>query len=671
MAKSARRENCAFGVRHLFPLASLAVLITPASVLAQGATGDAPSLFRNPTINKTQIVFEYANDLWSAPRAGGAASRLTAGPGVERNPVFSPDGEFVAFTGQYDGSSDVFVVPAAGGVPKRLTWHPGLDLAVGWTPDSKQVVFASAQHSHSPSYAKLFTVPAAGGPESPLPLPSGYEAAYSPDGMRLAYVPLPRAFTAWKRYRGGRTTPVWIADLATSKIEKVPRDNSNDFCPMWLAGKVWFLSDREGPASLFSYDPQSKRVSRALENRGLDFKSASAGPDAIVIEQFGSLHLFDPKSSRLTPIRITLSGDLTEVRERFVNVSKSLSNPAISPTGARAVFEARGEILTVPAEKGDPRNLTNSTGVHERFPSWSPDGKSIAYFSDASGEYELHIAPHDGVGEVKKIRVEEKPSFYLKPVWSPDSKKIAFGDAHLQIWVADLAAGKASAIDKNSLQMRPPTPVWSPDSQWLAYTKALPNYMGAIFVFNLADGRATQVTDGLSDAQSPVWDRNGKYLYFTASTDSGPSLQPDLQSAARPSTASIYLVVLTKSEPSPFSPESDEEKPTELAKSDPPKPPAGIPSVPAAAVVKIDFDNILQRVLSIPMPARRYTGLVAGKSGTLLALEAPAALAPGPIPLTVHRFDLKERRADVPYSGVTSFQLAENGEKALYQQGTN
>ncbi len=666
------------------PLLSLFALALSAQTPAET---DSPYLFRNPSVSKTHVAFEYANDIWTVPRTGGMASRLTTGVGPETTPFYSPDGKWIAFTGHYDGSVDVFIVPAEGGVPQRLTWHPGNDIALAWTPDSQRVVFSSSRAANSPRYAQLFSVSTNGGAAEALPLPVGYEAAYFPDGKRLAYVPMGRAFAAWKRYRGGMTTPVWIADLATSKVEKIPRDNSNDYCPMVLNGKVYFLSDREGAVTLFHYDPQSKKVSRTLENKGMDFKSASAGPDAIAIEQFGALHLFDPKSNKLAPLNIRVSGDLAEVRERLVKVGDRISSASISPTGVRAVFEARGEVLTVPAEKGDPRNLTNSTSVMERYPAWSPDGKSIAYFSDASGEYELHISSQSGTGEVKKIRVEDKPTFYFGPVWSPDSKKIAFRDAHLQVWVVDVESSQAKVIDKDRFWGRPLTPAWSPDSKWLTYAKTIQNYMGAVFAYNLADAKATQITDGMSDARNPVFDRDGKYLYFTASTDSGPSLQRDIQSGARTSTSSLYMIVLSKADPSPFAPESDEEKVAETPKPDapksdgpkpegpaPPKPNSNgpNPNAPKAAEVKIDFDNILQRVLSIPMPARRYLGLQTGKAGTLLAMELPNTGNPfGGGGVTVHRFDVKERRGDVVLGGAQSFVLASNGEKYLYRQGNN
>ena len=373
-------------------------------------------LLRNPALSRTQIALVYAGDLWSVPREGGEAKRLTTGAGVETHPVFSPDGTQIAFTGEYDGNVDVFVMPASGGVPKRLTWHPAPDNVLGWTPDGKRILFSSPRTSSS-FFSKLFTVGLEGGFEEEVPLPMGYEASYSPDGRQLAYVPMGRAFYAWKRYRGGRTTPIWLATLSTGHVEKVPRDNSNDFNPLWVGDRVYFLSDRNGPVTLFSYDPRSKQVKQVVENHGLDLKSASAGPGAIVYEQFGSLHLYDLKSGRTNPVAVRIAGDMPELRQRLVNVGRRLRNAHLSPTAARAIFEARGEILTVPAEKGDPRNLTNTRAVMEREPAWSPDGKTIAYFSDESGEYALHLRPQSGMGEVTRISLG-KPGFYFAPRWS-------------------------------------------------------------------------------------------------------------------------------------------------------------------------------------------------------------------------------------------------------------
>src|SRR5499427_6564819 len=320
---------------------------------AAQAQENKPLLMRNPTLSKTNIVFSYAGDLWMVSREGGDAARLTTGIGNEA-PIFSPDGRWIAFTGQYDGNIDVYIIPATGGVPRRITYRPGPDVVVGWTPDSKRVLFVSGRDSESGRYARLFTIAIDGVYPTPLPLPMGYEGAYSPDASHLAYVPLPRGFSAWKHYRGGMTTPIWISNLSDSSIEKLPRSNSNDFSPMWVGNKIYFLSDRSGPITLFAFDTVSKKVEQLIHNDGLDIKSASAGEDAIVYEQFGSLNLYDLKSGKAHKVNVSISGDMLSVRPRFEKVGQLIASPqgqvsaAISPTGARAVFQARGEIVTVP-----------------------------------------------------------------------------------------------------------------------------------------------------------------------------------------------------------------------------------------------------------------------------------------------------------------------------------
>jgi tricorn protease len=663
-------------------------LLTAAFLASLAARSEVkPILAQKPALNQTHVVFVYAGDLWKVSRDGGAAQRLTSGPGVETNPVFSPDGSLIAFTGEYDGNVDVFVMPAEGGEPRRLTWHPAADIALGWTPDGKEVLFTSGRTAYS-RFSELFTVGVNGGFPKRLPLPMGYEGSFSADGKRIAYVPLRRAFNVWKRYRGGTATPIWIADLADSRIERIPRTNSNDYEPMWVGGKVYFLSDREGPVTLFSYDTKTKVVARVIQNDGLDLKSASAGPGAIVYEQFGSLNLYDLASGKTRPLSVSIEGDMLEVRDKFVNAGDDLSSPSLSPSGVRAAFEARGEIITVPEEKGDFRNLTNTPGAMERYPSWSPDGQKIAYFSDESGEYMLHIRDQKGSGEVIRIELEKSPTFYFSPRWSPDNKKIAYEDCHLNVWYVALEKKTPVKVDKDrSLAGQGNlSPHWSPDSKWLAYVKRLPNYLGAIFLYSLETGQSRQITDGMSDAGLPVFDPGGKYLYFTASTDSGPSLQPDIHSIFRDVTSTVYLAVLDRTEPTPFFPQSDEEKPEDKSKK--PTEEAGKTAEvnsgkediqPAdksekktekASSVKIDLEGILQRILAVPIPARRYVDLQAGESGTLLAVATDAPLPGSPFARSssVHRFDLKERRADVVVSGVDFFEMARNGKKYIYSQ---
>ncbi|MBY0503592.1 MAG: PDZ domain-containing protein [Bryobacteraceae bacterium] len=627
--------------------------------MALAAYPQSRTLFRNPTVNRTQVVFSYADDLWTVPRAGGEAVRLTSGLGTEAAPIFSPDGTQVAFTATYEGNVDVYVVPAKGGVPKRLTYHPDADIAQGWTPDSQRVLFSNTGGTPNDK-PRLYTVDLGGGFPSELPLPIAAAGSYSADGKQIAYLPFARANLIWKNYRGGRATPIWIANLSDSSITKVPHAGSNDHSPLWIGDKIYFLSDRNGSDTLFAYDTGSKAVTQLVENKGLDFKSATAGPDAIAYEQFGEIYLYDLKTKKPAKVNITLSADLLNVRPRLEKLARSITNWNISPTGARAVAEARGEIFTIPAEKGDVRNLTASSGVADRDPAWSPDGKLIAYFSDESGEYALHLRDQTGRGDVTKISLGETPSFFYSLQWSPDSKQLTFTDKRLNLWRVELASKQVKLVDKglfngdqNVFRAR-----WSPDNKWIAYAKSMPNQLSAIFIYSVETGQTKRITDGLSDAGFPVWDKGGKYLYFASSTDSGPSSEFDLSSAYRASSSSLYLAVLSKTEPSPFSPESDEEKPApaEGKKEEPKK--------EESKAVKIDFDGIDQRIVPLPLPARNYRGLEAGKAGTLFYFEAPATFGftPGN---PLQKFDLSKRKADLFAAGVTAFRLSANGEKIL------
>jgi len=685
-------------MRRIAQLVLLVVLVTPA-MLAQ----DQPLLANNPTLSRTQIAFVYAGDLWTVPRSGGDAVRLTTGIGTETRPFFSPDGATLAFSAEYDGNLDVYTVPVAGGVPRRLTYHPGTDIVTGWTPDGTRIMFSSSRISENARYSRLFTIAADGVFPEPLPLPMADEGAMSPDGARIAYVPIPRAFNIWKRYRGGQATPVWIAKLADSTIERVPRADSNDFNPMWLAaepGRVFFLSDRDGPVTLYAYDTAAKQVARVLDNRGLDIKSASAGPDAIVYEQFGGLYLYDLKGGRGRKVDVRVAADLGGVRPKFERVGARISNYALSPTGARALFEARGEILSVPAEKGDVRNLTNSPGAADRDPAWSPDGRWIAYFSDEAGEYALHVRDQTGRGEVKKIALTVPPSFYYAPTWSPDSRKVAFYDKRMLLWYVAIDGGAPVRIDE-SLGGGAGTlaPAWSPDSRWIAYAKMLKSWMRAVFVYSVDEGKAFQVTDGLSDARHPVFDATGKYLYFSASTNIGPT-NAGLDMSAYPMlpTRSVYVTVLKKTDPSPFAPESDEEKAADdKPAGKPAEKPAGKPAEPAPKAdaksgdepaqaeadtgaakkepprTDIDLDGIGQRILGLPVSERNIAGLMAGKANTLFIAEAPlltrAMPSSGPAALTIQKYDLEKRKLDKVVEGVNAFDVSANGEKMLFRQG--
>ncbi|MBV9610835.1 MAG: PD40 domain-containing protein, partial [Acidobacteriaceae bacterium] len=542
-------------------------LVAFATILPAFAAPDARYLLQRPAMNADRIVFELAGDLWTVSRNGGTATRLTTGVGVETDPVFSPDGTQIAFTGEYDGNTDVFVVSAGGGVPKRLTYHPGADYAVTWTPDGRNIVFRSARESHSARYTRLFSVPVEGGLPKPLPLPVAFAGAYSPDGKQFAYSPTGGGFSfnytnfvAWRRYRGGLASSISIVNFSNLERVKIPRDASSDFNPIWVGNQVYFLSDRNGPATLFRYDPRTNKVTEAVKNSGHDIRSANAGPGGIVYDQFGELFVYDTESGKSKRVSVEIAADFSEVRPHLEDVSREIRYSRISATGMRALFEAHGEILTVPAAKGDFRDITNTPGAMERQPAWAPDGEHIAYFSDESGLYALHVAQQNGAGTVQKFPLLDKPMYYFDPRWSPDSKLISFTDSERHILLLNLGTRKLAKIDTDPNWDFESDASWSPDSKWLAYTRSLPNRLHAMFLYSVDSGKTTQVTDGMSDARYPAFDKNGEDLYFTASTNYGPTASGlDMSSDEHEVTRHVYAMVLASDGASPVAPESDEE----------------------------------------------------------------------------------------------------------------
>jgi tricorn protease len=670
----------------------MAILIGMLLALAgvSRAAEETPLLAHSPTVSRTHVVFAYGGYLWSVPREGGDARQLTTG-GHEGLPVFSPDGKWIAFTAQYDGNADVFVMAAEGGEPRRLTWHPAPDVAVGWTPDGKRVLFSSSREAYA-DFARLYTVPVEGGPADVLPMWRGEDAWFSPDGTRLVYVPNLKWQTSWKRYRGGQTTPIYIVRLSDLALEKVPRENSNDGHPVWFGDTVYFLSDRNGPVTLFAYDTKAKTVKQVVENKGLDLKSLSIGPDTLVYEQFGGIYLFDPASGKSRKVNIRIAGDLPATRPHFEKAGDKIQHAAISPTGARAVFEARGEILTVPGEKGDIRNLTRTTAVAERDPAWSPDGKSIAYFSDESGEYALHISEQSGSGTVKKINLGNPPSYFYGPLWSPDSKKIAYTDKRLNLWYVDVEKGTPVKVTTDRYEDPTSTlnQAWSPDSKWLTYGKLLENHLRAVFVYSLETGKESRITDGISDARYPVFDKGGKSFFFAVSTDVGLSSGwLDLSSFQHPVLRSVYAAVLKKGDASPVEPQSDEEKAAEEKKDaaggdkgkDADKGKEGEKGKEGdkgkegekkeePVKVTIDLDGIGQRIVALPIKPANYVSLDTGKAGTLFLSEIVDVPRFGePPPTTVSKFDLTTRKTEPFLGGINGFAVSANGEKVLYRQG--
>ena len=656
------------------------------SLAATAVTAQETLMLRQPTISERHIAFAYAGNIWIVERAGGQARRLTSFQGAAAQPRLSPDGRTVAFTGTYAGNADVYTVPVEGGEPARLTWHPGPDGAAGWMPDGKRVVFTSTRQSGAPSPTlRFWTVSTEGGPEDPMPMPRAFQGHVNAAGSRIAY----RMASSWdderRNYRGGQNKPIWILDLKSFALDTIPRSvNSKELDPAWVGDDVYFISDRDGVQNVWRYDSGSKALTQLTRFTDFDVKTLETGAGAVIFEQAGRLHLLDPKTGRSAPVSITVKGDFPWMMPQWKDVSARVTALALSPTGKRALVEARGEIFTIPSEKGDVRNLTHSSGSAERAPAWSPDGRSVSWFSDASGEYKLMIAPQDGQGEPRAITLPGM-SFPYMPAWSPDSRKILFTDVALRLWVVDVASGGVKQYDGDMYMVpeRSMNPVWSPDSKWIAFARRLPSYYHVIVLLNTETGAMKQVTDGLADATSPAWDANGKYLWFLASTDFALRSQwLDMTSYQRPRTNALYVAVLKSGEATPFTPESDDEPatppalvPAVFVPGNTPTPP--VPATTAAPVrapvVSIDFDGINRRIIAVPgVASRDYALLRSGAAGTVFFWENIDASGPtdptapgGP----VYRFTLKDRKAIAFANGVAAYTVSADGKKLLYRTG--
>ena len=709
------RLNCPFRTISLLFFLFIASLVTQAQ--------NAPThtrLLRFPDIHGNRVVFTYAGDLWLVQRAGGQARRLTAHPGNEIFAKFSPDGKWIAFTGDYDGNTDVYVIPSEGGEPRRLTYHPASDQVLEWTPDSQRILFRSGRTSFSPRFDKLFTISLNGGMPEELPLPAGGLTSFSPDGTKIAYNRVSTEFRTWKRYRGGWQQFVSIYDLKTNQYEEVPHTDAADMFPMWSGDAIYFDSDRDGVMNIYRYDLRTKKIKKLTDYRDYDVKWPSLGNDerpAIVYENGGYLYALDLKTEKSAIIPAIIESDLTLTRPTFVKAEKFINSFSLSPSGARALFGARGEVFTIPAKKGDARNLTNTPGVRELWPTWSPDGKWIAYFSDRTGEYELYIRPQDGSSEEKRITTDGS-AYRYGPAWSPDSTKLLFAEKTLKLYYVNVSDGKPVLIDQsrngaiNSYD-------WSPDSKWVAYAKPNDNRFPQVLLYSMDQRKSYPVTDGMTPDFSPVFDRTGKYLYFFSDRNfTLPTFSNFELSFNYNNITGIYAVTLAADTPSPFAPESDEEK--GAASKDAPKPPpppgAGgggergkpgtgggnepAPAKPAeqqssgeapkdetqkdqpkkdeaqpeVKPIKVDTDNINRRIVNIPVPPGSYSGLLASKERIFYVANPPQQPPPDPsatpVPSRVlHTYDIAKRENTMLLTGITSYDINRPGDKIIYRAG--
>jgi len=631
-------------------------------------------LMQQPAISESHIAFVYAEDIWVANRDGSQPRRLTVDEGVESNPVFSPDGSMVAFSAAYDGNTDVFIVPTRGGVPQRLTWHPDGDYTLGFTPDGRGVLFASQRYVHTNRYLQFFTVPIEGGFPTQLIIPNGHKASYSPDGEQMAYTPIYESFNQWKNYRGGTISKIWVFsfdDYATVEIPK-PVGGCNDTDPVWLGDKIYFRSDRNGEFNLFSYDPGSQEIAQLTQYDNYPVLAMKGHANTLIFEQEGYLHTFDVESSETQKLTIGIATDLPELRPRYVDGFKYIRSANVSPSGVRVVMDFRGDIMTIPAQKGDPLNLTKTPGVHEKYPAWSPDGKSIAYFSDASGEYALHIHPANGKSEPKAFSLSGS-GFYAHIHWSPDSKKLCWVDNGRTLYLLDLETEEVATIDQDERYVpgafRDLWGDWSPDSRWISYTKIVSSNFEKVYLYSLEEKQSYSVTDGMSNAMNPVFDEGGEYLYMLASTDAGPVINWfDQSNQDMEMSQSIYLATLRKDIPSPFFKENEVEKvDSESDKGEERKAEEEKKSDEAEEEdneeekLEIEIEGIENRIVAVPLRAGKYSQLQAGKKGQFLYVESDDNGNGGMLNL----YDLEKREAE-SLMEVAQYKVAAQKGNILY-----
>jgi tricorn protease len=663
-------------VRALFTIAALAV----------GAVSAAPSgptkLLRFPDVHGDQVVFCYAGDIWKASIRGGMAVRLTAHPGVEVFPRFSPDGKWIAFTGQYDGDEQVYVMPADGGTPKKLTYYPaegplsprwGYDnIVYGWTPDGSAILFRSLRYGYPEHPGQLYTVDKTGGPAVPLPMPRAGAGDYSPDGKRLVYAPLWRDFRTWKRYQGGWAQDLYIYDLATNTSKVIAPSKRTERDPMWIGNAIYFLSDRSGTLNLFKYDVESAAVTQITKSETWDLRWASSdNRGTIVFEEGGELVTYDVATGKESKISITVPDDGLWDRPGRVSAAGNVEDFDLSPKGERALFAARGDIFTAPIENGPTRNLTHSSGAHDRAPSWSPDGKQIVFISDASGEEELYLVPQDGSAAAKPLTKGNDVRLY-HPVWAGDGKRVAYSDKEGRIFVVAVADGKQVEV-ANERNFQATDYAWSPCGSWLAFSLSQSNGNNALYLFSVEDGKTRRITEGFFNEHSPVWDPEGKYLWYLSERDYPPRISSIEWNFATDRMTGIFALALRKDVPSPFAPLSDEVKGEDDKKKDDasadknddkkddkkddakPKP-----------TTKIDLDGLGDRVARAPLDGDNYDGLAVAKGFLVyVKTDAPFNGRPPERKPQLRLYDLDKRKETNLLDDAGEYAISFDGKKIL------
>ncbi len=662
--------------------AVLALTLTPASPASAQTR-----LLRFPAIHGDKVAFTYAGDLWTAPAAGGTAVRLTAHPGMEVFAHFSPDGKWIAFTGQYDGDEQVYVMPAAGGEPKQLTYYPargpltprwGWDNQVyGWMPDGKSIVFRSHRESWTLGKTRLYTVPMTGGPAEALPMPESGAGEYSPDGTKLVYSPLYRDFRPEKRYSGGFANDLFIFDLKTNEGKRVIDSVRSDRDPMWIGNTIYFNSDRDGTFNLYAYDVPTAKTTQVTTSKVWDVRwPGSDRTGRIIYELNGELNVYDVKTGRNAVLNIDVPDDGLWKRASRVSAAGQIEDAELSPKGERALFSARGDIFSVPIEKGFTRNLTGTSGAHDKWARWSPDGSKIAFISDLSGEEELYVVAQDGSGKPERLTSGGKAMRYA-PEWSADGKRIAFSDKDGRIWIYSFDDKTLKQVyDAPRDQVRDYT--WSPKGHHLAFSSAHGNNFRSVYIWSeggSGNGQLHEVTDEQWNAQEPVWDPDGNFLYFLSDRQYAPQISTVEFNYASNRTTGIFAMALRKDVRHPFPPESDEVTVAAATPAASPSPspaasPAASPTPKPAEDLVIDFDGIMKRVAKVPVEADNYSGLTA-KKGHLIYTAGSAFFygRDGDRKTSLRIYALKDRKETTLSDDIAGYALSGDGSKVLVRTG--
>jgi tricorn protease len=649
-------------------------ILLSATAFADVATEET-RLLRFPDVHGDRVVFCYAGDLWLAPISGGIASRLTAHPGQELFPKFSPDGSWIAFTGQYDGDEQVYVVPSTGGIPRQLTYYPaegplpprwGYDNQVyGWTPDGKAVLFRSARYGWTLTNAQLFTVPLKGGLPEPLPMPVSGAGDFSPDGSRMAYSPLFRDFRSWKRYEGGWAQDLYIFDLKTHQAEKITDHPRTERDPMWIGDNIYFASDRDGTLNLYVYETRSRRTRQLTKSREWDVRWPSKGDAGqIVYEMNGQLHVIDTKSEKSKPIPIRVPNDGLASRPSRISAEKFVESFQLSPKGERALFVARGDIFTVPIEKGPTRNLTSTSKAHEKWARWSPDGARIAFISDATGEEEIYLINQDGSGSPEQLTRGGQAMRYA-PLWSPDGKKLAFADKDGKLFVLTIEDKALREVAREGRgQIRDYQ--WSPDGRFLAFSMSEMTFFRSIYIWSEDENQLRRITGAYFSEWNPVWDPEGNYLYYLSDREYAPQISSVEWNFAGNRQTGIFAMALRKDVKAPFPPESDE---VTIVTPEPEKKKDSQPEANKNEVLQIDFEGLAERVAGFPVSSENYDSLTAGK-GVLLYLRGGAPFygrdREGKPVLQV--FSMKDRKETTLSDNASSYVLSCDGSKVLVRE---